>query len=134
MIEHRLAGAHALALFLEFAGSQHRKRIRINPGFYVFMKTETGNSGKQSLTDNIADQTKCEWIIWWHASGGNTFSRGLKPKLGHIDSMQKSFIEFALIDEFFAAGKGNYRALHLLTNNDIDSQAEKNGRNDRARQ
>jgi len=47
--------------------------------------------------------------------------------------MQKSFIEFALIDEFFAAGKGNYRALHLLTKNDIDSQAEKNGRNDRAR-
>jgi len=48
--------------------------------------------------------------------------------------MQKSFIEFALIDEFFAAGKGNYRALRLLTKNDIDSQAEKNGRNDRARQ
>jgi len=48
--------------------------------------------------------------------------------------MQKSFIEFGLIDEFFAAGKGNYRALHLLTKNDIDSQAEKNRRDNRARE
>jgi hypothetical protein len=48
--------------------------------------------------------------------------------------MQKSFIEFALIDEFFPAGKRNYRALHLLAKNDIDSQAEENRRDGGARQ
>ena len=76
---------------------------------------------------------KSDWIVGRQTSGGNTFCRGLKPKLGHIDSMQESFIEFGLIDEFFPAGKRNYRTLHLLTKNDIDSQAKKNRRDDRAR-
>jgi hypothetical protein len=48
--------------------------------------------------------------------------------------MQESPDEFALKDEFLAVGKRNYRALHLLTKNYINSQADQNRRDDRARQ
>jgi hypothetical protein len=38
--------------------------------------------------------------------------------------VQESFIEFRLIDKFFAVGKGNYGSLRLLSQDGIDSQGE----------
>jgi hypothetical protein len=85
----------------------------------MFMEAKAGNSGKQTLADYIADQTNDYRIIPREASGRNGFDRGLEPELGDVNSPQQPFIELALIDEFFAIGKGNRSRLGLLTRNGI---------------
>ena len=81
------------------------------------MKPKPGNSRKQSLADDVAGQVKNNWIV---CAPRDVFRRGFEMKLSDIDAAQQSSRKLSLIDEFFAALKGQWCPRQLLCPRRID--------------
>ena len=105
MIKTGFSNSDSLSLFIQSRGAQRREYVVGDCGFNVFVNIYPEEFSEETLADGVGDQAQAQAR---RVARRPIFRAGrigihAKMEFSYVNTAQQRFVEFGLIDEFFAS-------------------------------